>query len=623
MPKFLRPEDLAGFRQQLLADKAKFKSSVTMCAGTACQACGCLPVANAMEAELVKQDLAGEVRFCTTGCHGFCAQGPLVVVEPGNIFYCHVGQKDVEEIVTRTMKGGETVSRLLYVDPVSGNPVENEKDIPFYAAQDRFLLGDNPKLSPKDIGEYITLGGYSALAKVLTDITREDVLGEVKASGLRGRGGGGYPTGRKWEQCKVAPGDERYVICNADEGDPGAYMDRALLEGNPHSVLEGMMIGAYTIGSARGFVYVRKEYPLAVLHIHKAVEQARELGLLGENILGTEFSFDVDVVRGGGAFICGESTALIASLEGKVGEPRAKDVHTVEKGYLDQPTTLNNVETWANIPKIILEGATAFAARGTDGSKGTKIFALTGQIKNTGLVEVDMGTSLQKVVFDIGGGPKNGRQIKAVQTGGPSGGCLPVSEFHLPLDFDELYTAGSMMGSGGMVVMDDSACMVDVAKYFLTFLQDESCGKCVTCRIGITRMLEIVTDICAGRGTQEQLELLEDLAWTVSVGSLCALGKTAPNPVLSTLKYFRDEYTAHIENKQCSACVCRALFRYVIDPDTCAQCGECEDVCLSNAISVDEHAELTINGDVCTKCGLCAEVCQTDAINRVPGIDHV
>ena len=596
-----------------------------MCAGTACQACGCLPVAKAVEAELVKQNLADKVRFCTTGCHGFCEQGPLVIIEPGNIFYCHVREEDVEEIVTQTIKGGETVSRMLYTDPVSGNPVDSEKAIPFYAAQDRLLMGDNPKLSPKDIGEYIANGGYSALVKVLTGVTCEDVLEEVKASGLRGRGGGGYPTGRKWEQCKSAPGDEHYVICNADEGDPGAYMDRSLLEGNPHSVLEGMMIGAYTIGSTSGFVYVRKEYPLAVLHIRRAVEQARELGLLGENILGTDFSFDVDVVRGGGAFVCGESPALMASLEGKVGEPRAKDIHTVEKGYLDQPTTLNNVETWANVPKIVLDGATAFAARGTDGSTGTKIFALTGQVKNTGLVEVDMGTSLQKVIFDIGGGPKNGRQIKAVQTGGPSGGCLPVSEFHLPLDFDELYEAGSMMGSGGMVVMDDSACMVDVAKYFLTFLEDESCGKCVTCRIGTSRMLEIVTDICEGRGTPEQLELLEDLSWTVSVGSLCALGKTAPNPVLSTLKYFRDEYDAHIENKQCPACVCRKLYRYVIELDTCVQCGECEEGCPTDAIGYDEQGgmDLKINDDACTRCGLCAEMCPSEAIAKVPGMDHV
>ncbi len=624
MPRLHNAEDLASLRQQLQADEAKYKSSVTMCAGTACQACGCLPVAKAMEAELATQDLADDVRLRTTGCHGFCEQGPLVIIEPGNIFYHNIKQEDVEEIVARTLKGGETIERLLYKDPVSGNRVAKEKEIPFYAAQDRLLLGDNPNLSPKDIGEYIALGGYSALVKVLAGMTPEGVIEEVTAAGLRGRGGGGYPTGRKWQQCRAAEGDERYVICNADEGDPGAYMDRSLLEGNPHSVLEGMIIGEFAIGAGQGFVYVRREYPLAVLHIKTAIEQAREYGLLGEGILGTDLRFDVDVVRGGGAFVCGESTALMASLEGKVGEPRAKDVHTVEKGYLDQPTTLNNVETWANVPKIISEGAPAFAARGTDGSKGTKIFALTGQVKNTGLVEVEMGTTLEKVVFDIGGGPKDGRQIKAVQTGGPSGGCLPVSEFHLPLDFDALYEAGSMMGSGGMVVMDDSACMVDVAKYFLTFLQDESCGACVTCRVGVGRMLEIVTDICEGRGTLEQLDLLEDLAWTISVGSLCALGKTAANPALSTLKYFRDEYEAHIEQQQCPAFVCRALFHLFIDPDECAQCGECEQVCPSDAISADDTtAELSINNKACTRCGRCLEECPSDAISKVPGIQHV
>jgi len=617
-------EDLASFRRQLQLDRGRYKSSVTMCAGTACQACGCLPVAKAMEAELIKQGMAGEVRFRTTGCHGFCEQGPLAIIEPGNIFYRHIQAEDVEEIVSRTLKGGGTVDRLLYIDPVSGNPVEKEKAIPFYAAQNRFLLADNPKLSPKDIDDYIALGGYSALAKALTGMTPEEVLDEVKASGLRGRGGGGYPTGRKWEQCKAAPGDERYVICNADEGDPGAYMDRSLLEGNPHAVLEGMLIGAFGIGSRHGFVYVRREYPLAVLHVEKAIQQARELGLLGTKILGADFAFDVDVVRGGGAFVCGESTALMASLEGKVGEPRAKDVHTVEKGYLEQPTTLNNVETWANIPRIVLGGAMAFAARGTDGSKGTKIFALTGRVKNTGLVEVDMGTTLRQVIFDIGGGAKNGRQIKAVQTGGPSGGCLPASKFHLPLDFDALGEAGSMMGSGGLVVLDDSACMVDVAKYFLTFLQDESCGKCVPCRIGVGRMLEIVTDICQGRGRPEQLALLEDLAWTISAGSLCALGKTAPNPVLSTLRYFRDEYEAHIEEKRCPACVCRALFRYAIDPDACMACGECEQACPNHAISEDEQSgtAMRINNDVCTRCGLCAEACPTQAISRVSGNGH-
>lgn len=624
MAKVRAPEELAAVRQILQAERAAYAWSITMCAGTACQACGCLPVARAMEAELARQDLTGKVLFRTTGCHGFCEQGPLAILEPGNIFYRRIQEADVAEIVARTLGRGEIIERLLYMDPVSGMPVQTEKAIPFYSAQNRFLLADNPNLSPKDIGDYIALGGYSALVKALTTMTSEQVVDEVVASGLRGRGGGGYPTGRKWQQCRMAKGERRYVICNADEGDPGAYMDRSLLEGNPHSVLEGMLLGAYAIGAAEGFVYVRREYPLAVLHIRAAIDQAREWGILGSGILGSDFSFDVQVVRGGGAFVCGESTALTASLEGKVGEPRAKDVHTVERGYLDQPTTLNNVETWANIPKIVLHGAAAFAARGTEGSKGTKIFALTGQVKNTGLVEVNLGATLEHVVFGIGGGPKNGRQIKAVQTGGPSGGCLPVSQFHLPMDFDALDEAGSMMGSGGLVVMDDSACMVDVAKYFLTFLQDESCGKCVPCRVGVGRMLEIVTDICEGRGTEEQLDLLKDLAWTISVGSLCALGKTAPNPVLSTLKHFWHEYEAHIERKECPARVCRALVRYWIDPASCAQCGECEAACPSHAIRPDEHsAELVIDNAMCTRCGLCVEACPSEAINRVTGVEHV
>jgi NADH-quinone oxidoreductase subunit F len=540
-------------------------------------------------------------------------------LEPLGVLYCQVEPQDIGEIVSESLVKGNIVERLLFTDPVSGTIARREEDLPFFASQDRQLMSRNRFIDPCDINDYIAQGGYSALTKTLMRMTPRDVIEEVKASGLRGCGGGGYPTGRKWEQCRGASGDEHYVICNADEGDPGAYMDRSLLEGNPHSVLEGMMIGAFAIGAARGFVYVRKEYPLAVVHIKRAVEQAREFGLLGEGILGTEFSFDVKVVRGGGAFVCGESTALMASLEGKVGEPRAKDIHTVEKGYLDQPSNLNNVETWANVPDIILHGSTWFAARGTEDSKGTKIFALTGQVKNTGLVEVAMGTSLRQIIFEIGGGPKSGRQIKAVQTGGPSGGCLPTSEFYLPVDFDALYQAGSMMGSGGMVVMDDSACMVDVAKFFLTFLQEESCGKCVPCRVGVGRMLEIVTDISEGRGTMEQLRLLDDLSWTISVGSLCALGKTAPNPVLSTVRYFLEEYQAHIEQKRCPAAVCSALIRYTIDEDTCKPCcADCAEACPHEAIDLADSSGVlfSINDELCSRCGVCLEVCPTGAITK-------
>jgi len=449
---------------------------------------------------------------------------------------------------------------------------------------------------------------------VLTEFDPGAVIAEISASGLRGRGGGGFPTGRKWADCRAAAGDEKYIICNADEGDPGAYMDRSVLEGNPHAVLEGMAIGSWAVGAEQGYVYVRKEYPLAVDHTRTAIAQAREFGLLGENILGSGFNFDVEVARGGGAFICGESTALMASVEGKVGEPRPKDVHTVEDGLWHRPTTLNNVETWANVPSIITNGAAWFAAKGTDGSKGTKIFALTGRVRNTGLVEVAMGTPLRKIIFDIGGGATNGRAIKAVQTGGPSGGCLPAKLFDLSVDFETLAQAGSMVGSGGMVVMDEKTCMVDVAKYFLAFLLDESCGKCVPCRLGIDRMLEIVTDISEGRGRPEQIPLLEELAETVRETSLCALGKTAPNPVVSTLRYFREEYMAHITEKRCPAGVCRELIEYVIDAEKCTGCGVCLRACPHEAISGAKKEPHVIDPLTCRKCGICAEGCTFEAI---------
>jgi NADH-quinone oxidoreductase subunit F len=509
---------------------------------------------------------------------------------------------------------GEVIERLLYTDPVSGEKVRTESEIPFYRQQDRQLLSLNRLVDPCSIEDYIAAGGYSALARVLDRVAPEEIVKEIKASGLRGRGGGGFPTGRKWTECREAPGDEKYVICNADEGDPGAYMDRCVLEGNPHLVLEGMMIGAWAVGARKGYIYVRNEYPLAVKHSRIAVKQMREFGLLGNNILGTSFSFDVDIARGGGAFVCGESTALMASLEGKVGEPRPKDVHTVVDGLYHKPTVLNNVETWANVPAIIQNGSAWFASKGTKGSKGTKILALTGRIKNTGLVEVAMGTPIRTVVFDIGGGAVNGNPIKAVQIGGPSGGCLPVSKFDLPVDFDVLYEVGSMVGSGGMVVMDEESCMVDVAKYFLAFLQDESCGKCLPCRLGIDRMLEIITDITEGRGTLKQLDLLEELAETVSQTALCGLGKTAPNPVLSTLRYFRPEYEAHINEKKCPAGVCKALITYSIDPDKCNGCGVCLRGCLHQAIAGRKKEQHVIDPRLCQKCGICRSECKFDAI---------
>jgi NADH:ubiquinone oxidoreductase subunit F (NADH-binding)/(2Fe-2S) ferredoxin/NAD-dependent dihydropyrimidine dehydrogenase PreA subunit len=614
MPEILTPQALLQWAEAKRRELKKFQFTVEICTDTGCRASGSRAVAHALRAEVERRGLHDKVKIRQTGCHGFCQQGPLMVIEPGNIFYGKVTPQDVPEIVSETFLNNTVVERLCYLEPESGKRIVKEGLIPFYRAQDRTILGQNREVDPSDISEYIANGGYSALVKTLTSMKPNDVIAVIKESGLRGRGGGGYPTARKWQQCRAASGDQKYVICNADEGDPGAYMDRSVLEGNPHLVLEGMMIGAYAIGARQGYIYVRNEYPLAVRHARKAIDDARESGLLGENILGTGFSFDVKVMRGAGAFVCGESTALMASVEGKVGEPRPKDVHTVEKGLYGRPTNLNNVETWANVPGIINKGAQWFAARGTAKSKGTKIFALTGMVKNTGLVEVPMGTPLRTIVFDIGGGAVDGKAVKAVQTGGPSGGCLPVEKFDLPVDFEALTEAGSMVGSGGMVVMDESTCMVDVARYFLAFLVDESCGKCVPCRIGIDRMLEIVTDITEGRGTMKQLDLLEEVAETVQIASLCALGKTAPNPVLSTLHYFRSEYEAHIKEKRCPAGVCRALISFSIDPERCTGCGACLRACPHDAISGRKKEPHTIDQDLCQKCGICRDECTFDAV---------
>jgi NADH-quinone oxidoreductase subunit F len=566
-----------------------------------------------MRKELAKNGLENKIRLRVTGCHGFCEQGPVMVIEPENLLYCHVGAADAPEIISKTILKGEVIDRLLYTDPVTGKKVKKEADVPFYKAQERTLLAYNKFIDPCSIEDYIALDGYKAIVKAFGK-DPDSIIKEVKTSGLRGRGGAGFPTGRKWAECREVPGEEKYVICNADEGDPGAYMDRCLLEANPHIVFEGMMIGALAVGANKGYIYVRKEYPLAVQHARTAIQQAREMGLLGENILGSSFSFDIEIGRGGGAFVCGESTALVASLEGKVGEPRPKDVHNVKEGLWGKPTVLNNVETWANVPSIIMKGGKWFASKGSKGSKGTKILALTGKIKNTGLVEVPMGTSLRDIIFDIGGGSNNGKTIKAVQTGGPSGGCLPVNMFDLTVDFDELAGAGSMMGSGGIVVMDEGTCMVDVAKYFLNFLQDESCGKCVPCRIGVDRMLEIVTDITEGRGTPDQIDLLKELGETVKETALCGLGKTASNPVLSTLKYFPEEYMSHVYQKKCPAGVCKPLISYSITEQKCTGCGVCLKSCPHEAIKGEKKKAHTIDNRKCIKCGICASECKFEAI---------
>ena len=600
-------------QEELRLNYGPNKKFVTVCAGTGCRAYGSFKVKEALEAEIKKQNMNVEV--LATGCFGFCEKGPMVVIHPDKYFYQQVKVEDVPEIVSKTIVKGEVLSRLLYRDPDTKKTLFREEDLPFYKKQLRVVFGRNGMIDPTRIDDYLAIDGYQALAKVLSEMTPEGVISEVKKAGLRGRGGGGFHAAVKWEGVRRAHGSPKYVIANGDEGDPGAYMDRSLMEGNPHSIIEGMIIGAYAVGAREGYIYVRNEYPMAVTHLTMAIAAAGEAGLLGKNILGTDFSFDIHITKGAGAFVCGESSALFASIEGRAGEPRAKYVHAVEKGLWDKPTVLNNVETWANVPLIINRGADWYASIGTEGSKGTKIFSLVGKINNTGLIEVPMGTTLYEIIYDMGGGIANGRKFKAVQTGGPSGGCIPESLLDIPVDFDKLYEVGSMMGSGGMIVMDDSSCMVDVARYFLAFLQEESCGKCVPCREGVRRMREILDDICAGKGREGDVELLEKIATGVADGSLCALGGSAPNPVLSTIKYFRDEYDAHIKDHCCPAGVCKALITYSIISEKCTGCGMCIKVCPTQATSGAKKKAHSIDNNKCTRCGACIESCKFDAIN--------
>jgi NADH:ubiquinone oxidoreductase subunit F (NADH-binding)/(2Fe-2S) ferredoxin/NAD-dependent dihydropyrimidine dehydrogenase PreA subunit len=608
-------EKLDTLRDNILLKQGAVTRCLTLCGGTGCRAYGCMEVVEAFKKELKKRGLTRKVTVKTTGCHGFCERGPMVLISPEGIFYEQISTKDVPEIVEKTLLEEEVVDRLVYKDPNTGKPILKEIDIPFYRLQNRFLLGENLVIDPTSIDDYIAQGGYKALWKALTQMSPEKIIDEVKLSGLRGRGGGGFPTGRKWESCRKAEDLIKYVICNADEGDPGAYMDRSLLEGNPHKILEGMIIGAYAIGAQQGYIYVRNEYPLAVTHATQALKDARKYGFLGKDIFGSGFDFDVKITRGGGAFVCGESSALMASLEGRPGEPRAKYVHTVEKGLFDLPTTLNNVESWANVPRIVLDGASKFAQMGTKGSKGTKIFSLVGKINNTGLVEVPMGMTLRKIIFDIGGGVPDGKAFKAVQTGGPSGGCLPEHMLDLTVDFDELAKAGSMMGSGGMIVMDEENCMVDVARYFVTFLEEESCGKCTPCREGLRRMKDILTDVCEGRGTEDSIEQLERLSVAMKAASLCELGRTAANPVLTTIQYFRGEYETHIRKKKCPAFVCRQLVHYSILAKKCTGCQACVRVCPANCISGKKKVHV-IDQALCIHCGSCFDVCRFDAVKR-------
>ena len=590
------------------------KIDILVCGVAGCASSGSLKVADAIDEQIRVNNLGEQVKVIKTGCFGMCAEGPIVMICPEHIMYTKVTEEDVREIFNEHIIGGKVVKRLM----ASENEHEEIQDrlpkIPFYSMQKRIALLNCGIIDPENIEEYIALDGYQALAKVLNEMEPDDVIDEVKKSGLRGRGGGGFPTGRKWESSAVVQDHEKYVICNADEGDPGAFMDRSILEGDPHSVIEAMIINGYAVGSHQGYIYVRAEYPVAVQRLNIAIKQAHEYGLLGKNILGKGFDFDLEVRLGAGAFVCGEGSALMTSIEGKRGEPRPKPPRSAEKGLWKKPTVLNNVETYANVPQIIMKGADWFNQIGTERSKGTKVFALGGKINNIGLVEVPMGTTIREIVYDIGGGIPGGKEFKAVQAGGPSGGCLPKEHLDTPIDYDSLTKLGSMMGSGGLIVMDEDTCMVDLARFFMDFTVDESCGKCPPCRIGTKRMHEILVKITEGKGTLEDLDKLEILAKNIKESSLCGLGQSAPNPVLSTMKYFRDEYIAHVVDKKCPAGVCKSMVQYLIFEEVCKRCGICKKNCPTGAISGDKETPFVIDQDKCVKCGICMEKCPFKAI---------
>lgn len=612
-------EELNALRQEILSLQDPARPTVIVCHGTGCLANGSPKVSEALRKTIAKAGFQAKVMpgIKTTGCHGFCSRGPLVIVKPYGLFYQRVKAGDAEEIVNTTLLKGEPVERLLYKDPKTKEPIALEKEIPFYKFQQRVVLRNIGKVDPMDIRDTIAAGGYQALARAMTSLTPDEVIAQVEKSGLRGRGGAGFPTGRKWRSAVTAikkKGGPVYVVCNGDEGDPGAFMDRTIMEGDPHAVLEGMIIGAYALGCHQGYIYVRAEYPIAIKHLIIAMDQARSLGLLGQNILGTGFDFDIQINRGAGAFVCGESTALFTSLEGRAGEPRPKYVRSVEEGLWGKPTVLNNVESWANVPVIIEKGADWYAGIGVPTSTGTKVFSLVGKVNNVGLVEVPMGIPLVKIIEEIGGGVPGGKPFKAVQTGGPSGGCIPYALKDVAVDFDSLTKAGSMMGSGGMIVMDRRDCVVDVARYFLKFLEEESCGKCLPCRLGVTRMREMLDTFSKGQGSKQDLEDLMSLAQAIQDGSLCALGGSAPNPVLTTVKYFREEYLAHIEQQRCPAGVCKDLITYQIDPEKCNGCMLCARNCPQKCIQGEKKKPHRIETEKCIRCGICLDNCKFEAV---------
>jgi NADH-quinone oxidoreductase subunit F len=622
MPKITSPADLETLRNDILSKRDPEKPSIAVCTGTGCLALGAGKVVAAIKEAIDQQGLDTKVvDIRETGCPGFCERGPIVVIYPEEICYLQVKPEDAAEIISETIVGKKVIDRLLYVDPASETTIVRETEIPFYKHQLRHLIGNNIKLDPKSLEDYLAVGGFSALAKALTEQTPEQVVDLVKDSNLRGRGGAGFPAGLKWQFARNSEEKTKYVIVNADEGDPGAFMDRALLEGNPFAVLEGLTIGAYAIGAQEGYLYVRQEYPLAVENVTLAIQKAEEIGLIGKNILGSGFDFKIHVHRGAGAFVCGEETALLASLEGKAGEPKPRPPFPAAKGLFGKPTNINNVETWSNIPLIVNNGADYLTSIGTESSKGTKIFSLVGKVTNTGLVEVPMGITLRDIIFKIGGGIPGGKQFKAVQTGGPSGGCIPEEHLDIKVDFDELGKVGAIMGSGGMIVMDEDTCMIDVAKYFLNFLAGESCGKCSPCREGIHHMLAIMTRISQGEGKEGDIEFLEEIAISTKNASLCALGGSAPNPVLSTIRYFRDEYEAHIKDKRCPAFVCKDLINYYIDPQKCKACSICLKKCPADAIDGKKKQIHVIDQEKCTNCGTCFDVCpeKFGAVTRLSG----